>query len=368
MPDEVIEKGIKPNSVTFDVTDRCQLKCITCERWQVNHSEVILKELTTQEWKDVILKIKNWLGEGAGFCVSGGEPFLRSDLLELINYAHSIGLKPSTMTNAFSIDKLYKEIAEAPIDGLNISLNAVNDNSIHDWSRGMPGSCQKIKDAISGIMAVKKQNGQYSNINIATIMMPENLDEIIPLVEFATKNELRGISFQLQDDKASFNAYDGINHVCTTNFKMSPELLAKYKEIAPKAILILKKLAEMKKEGYVIYNSFEQLELMEAFLQESDVILNDIKCNVGETNFAVDPYGDVRICFNMNPIGSIKDSQPQELWESEKALQRRKVIKNCKMFCRLLNCNYKPVYNVFNKHLFNKIYKNVLKFTKAIVR
>lgn len=368
MTDEVIEEGLRPQSITFDVTDRCQLKCITCSRWVTKHSDVIDKELSTQDWKDVILKIKNWLGEGTGFCISGGEPFLRSDLLELINYAHSIGLKPSTMTNAFTIGKLYRDIAEAPIDGLNISLNAVNDHEIHDWSRGMKGSCQKVKDAVKAIMKIKKERGEYSNINIATIMMPENLDEIIPLVEFVRQNELRGIGFQLQDDKASFHSYDDINHVNTFDFKMSPKLLSKYKEVAPKAISIIRKLVNMKKDGYNIYNSFEQLELMEAFLSETDEILKDIKCNVGATNFAVDPYGDVRICFNMKPVGSIKDSLPEELWSNEEATKRRKSIKHCTMFCRLLNCNYKPTNNVFNKHLFDKIYKNVLKFTRAIVR
>lgn len=367
MIDEVIQEGLKPKSITFDVTDRCQLKCITCSRWVTNHSEVISKELTTQEWKDVLHKIKNWLGEGTGFCISGGEPFLRNDLLELIHYAHSIGLKPSTMTNAFSIEKLHKVIAEAPIDGLNISLNAVNDHSIHDWSRGMKGSCQKVKDAVTEIMAIKKENGEYSNINIAAIMMPENLDEIVPLVEYATKNELRGIGFQLQDDISSFHSYDDINHVNTFDFKMSTKLLAKYREVKPKAVSVIRKLVEMKKDGYIIYNSFEQLELMEAFLSETDEILKDIKCNVGSSNFAVDPYGDVRICFNMKPVGSIKDTLPEELWANEKATKCRESIEHCKMFCRLLNCNYKPTNNIFNKHLFDKIYKNVLKLTRSII-
>lgn len=367
MRDKVVEEGLKPYSITFDITDRCQLKCITCSRWATKHSDVIDKEMTTQEWKDAMLKIKNWLGEGTSFCISGGEPFLREDILELVDYAKSIGLNPSTMSNAFSIAKYYEKIVDAPLDGINISLNAVNDYALHDWSRGREGSCQKTIDAILSLNAMRKERGEYSNVNIATIMMPENLDEIIPLVEFVAKNEVRGIMFQLQDDKASFHSYDDISHVDTMKFKMSEKLLTKYKEVAPKAISIIKKLAELKKEGHNIYNSFEQLDLMEAFLSQSDDVLKDIKCNVGATNFAVDPYGDVRICFNMEPVGSIKDSLPEDLWKNAKATARRNAISHCKMFCRLLNCNYKPNKIVLNRHFFDKIYKNVLCFTKGMI-
>lgn len=368
MQDRVVEENIKPNGITFDVTDRCQLKCVTCTRWLTKHSDVIDKELTTQEWKDAMLKLRNWLGEGAGFCVSGGEPFLRSDLLELIEYAKSIGLKPSTMTNAFSISNKLEDIARSPLDGVNISLNAINNNDVHDWSRGIKGSCKVTTEAILKLNEIVIREREYSNINIATIFMPENVDEIIPLAQFVHDNKLRGIMFQLQDDKDSFHAYDEKSAINIFTTKMSDELTNKYKEVAPKALKVLDRLVEMKKEGYVIYNSFEQLELMKNFFKNPSTALNGVECSVGETNFAIDPYGDVRICFNLKPIGNIKNADPEELWKSRNATICRNSIKQCKMFCRILNCNFQASKTVFNKHFFDRVYKNVLSFAVSIVR
>ena len=46
----------KPEQITFDITDRCQMKCVTCSKWCSAPSDVISKEMTTEEWKKAIEK------------------------------------------------------------------------------------------------------------------------------------------------------------------------------------------------------------------------------------------------------------------------------------------------------------------------
>ena len=53
---------LKPTGITFDITDRCQLKCMTCTKWKTP-PEAQLDELGTEDWKATILKLKQWLGE-----------------------------------------------------------------------------------------------------------------------------------------------------------------------------------------------------------------------------------------------------------------------------------------------------------------
>ena len=130
----------KPQQITFDVTDRCQMRCVTCSKWKTVASDVMDKELTTEEWKDVLNKLRNWLGEGFWFCFSGGEPFLRPDIFELAEHAHSLGIKVASMTNSFSIENLYEKIVDSPIESLNLSLNGINNPRTHDESRGREGS------------------------------------------------------------------------------------------------------------------------------------------------------------------------------------------------------------------------------------
>lgn len=49
---------ILPSSITIDVTDKCNLRCKTCDKWM---SEMVPGELNTDEWKAAILKLKKWL-------------------------------------------------------------------------------------------------------------------------------------------------------------------------------------------------------------------------------------------------------------------------------------------------------------------
>ena len=351
----------KPQQITFDVTDRCQMKCVTCSKWKTVASDVLDKELTTDEWKEVLNRLRVWLGEGFWFCFSGGEPFLRQDIFELAEHAKSLGIKVASMTNAFSIQHLYEKIVDSPIESLNLSLNAINNPLIHDNSRGREGSYEKTISAIQELKRLRDEKGASLGINIATIMFPENLEEIIPLVEFVTKNKINGIMFQLLDDKESFHGYFYQKGCKTSSYKLPDELKTKYKKMSKRAIEVVDKLIEMKQAGHSIYNSYEQLEAMKIFFNNPDDILKQIICDVGSTNFAIDPYGDVRLCFNMQPVGNIKESLPEDIWINDKSKTCRQMTKSCKMYCRMLNCNFKHNFANFNKGFLHKCKNKIIK-------
>lgn len=356
----------KPQQITFDITDRCQLQCVTCSKWKTKANDVIQKELTTEDWKKVLKDLHEWLGVGFWFCFSGGEPFLRQDIFELADYAHSLGIKIASMTNAFSIQNIYEKIIDSPIESLNISLNSINKPIIHDKSRGKEGSYERAIAAVMTLQQLKKKSKSNLGINIATIMFPENLDEIIPLVEFVTKNKINGIMFQLLDDKESFHGYNVQKGCDTQGYKMPKELRKNYINMSKKAVEVINKLIEMKQAGHSIYNSYEQLEAMKIFFKEPDDILELIKCDVGSTNYAIDPYGNVRLCFNMEPIGNIRDKKPKELWESQEAKKSRLLTKSCKMYCRMLNCNFKGNFVNFNKGIIPKLKNKILSLIQGL--
>lgn len=356
----------KPQQITFDITDRCQMQCLTCSKWQTKASDVIEKELTTQEWKDIIFKLHEWLGDGFWFCLSGGEPFLRDDIFELADYAKYLNVHTATMSNAYSISQHLERIVDSSIESINISLNSINNQSIHDNSRGREESCKRAVDSILELNRLKNEKGSYLGINIATIILPDNIDELVPLVEFVTKNKINGIMFQLMDDNESFHSYNSQKGVDTFTYEMPIKLRRLYIGMAPKILPVIDRLIEMKKAGHSIYNSFEQLEALKLFFRNPENILKAIKCDVGSTNFAVDPYGDVRLCFNMQPVGSLKTHSPQEIWENAESVKCRNATKSCKMYCRMLNCNFKENFSNFNKNIFQRCRNKLVKIYRAI--
>lgn len=362
----VTNKGIKmkyptkPQVLTLDITDRCQMQCKTCSKWKVS-SEVMQKELTTEQWKEVLRQLRDWLGDGFWICFSGGEPFIRQDIFELTQYATDLGFKVSSMSNAFSVDNLVDKIIDTPFESINVSLNSIVDKSIHDNSRGRAGSAQKICDFVWKIMNFKKGRNDNLSLNLATIMLPDNLDEIVYLVEYATKNHLKHIMFQLIEDKNSFHAYADCAGLDTDNYKIPEDYKNTITGMADKAIPIIDHLIEMKRAGHAIANSYEQLEAYKLFFTNPSDIVEAIKCDVGATNFAVDPYGNVRLCFNMVPIGSILEKSPEELWNSEESQLCRQKVHSCKMCCRLINCNFKANFANFNKPFLIRLKNKIVK-------
>ncbi len=329
----------KPYQIVLDITHRCQLHCKYCSRWEINHADVIEKELTTEEWKNAILKLKNWLGEQLTIVFSGGEPFLRTDLFEIIRYAKTLGIKVVCVTNAFNIQNLYEKILDSDLDTICISLNSIKDSSIHDLSRGTVGSYNKVLHSISELKKLKQKSNKKLNIKIATIIFPENLDELIPLVDFAKENKLDGISFQLLEDNITFWRESNEHDEKLLDYKMPIELYNNYMHILEKEY-IFDELIKKKEKGTFINNPQKQLEAMKSFLKNPSDFIKNNSCRVCNSNFSVDPYGNVRTCFNMKSIGNIKENLPEHLWTNEKAQQCRAFAKKCKMGCRLLNCNF----------------------------
>lgn len=329
---------IRPLNVFLDVTDRCQLRCTTCTKW-TTPDNIKEKELALDEWKRILVKLKHWLGSYTCF-FCGGEPFLREDLLELINFAAQHHIYSSVITNGYEIDHLTEKIVHSRLASLHVSLNGITPD-IHDATRGIPGSFEKAMRTILKINQLRHQSqGEKLWLNIATILMPENAREIIPLVEWVEKSCLDSISFQMLDDKISFHAFSKLKGIQDTeNYHIPQALLRKWKDSQSSLTQLLDMLIHKKQKGKPIANSEDQLQAMKMYVQNPIDILQ-IQCRVGISNFAIDAYGNVRLCFNMLPIGSIRSTDPKQLWYSIGAYRQRTKIKHCSMLCRLLSCNF----------------------------
>lgn len=144
LPEQIEAKVINqkiPVDVQFELTWRCNQKCIHCYQYPPDQSE-----LTTNEVKDVILQLKE-----AGtlyLSFTGGEPLLRDDFFEIAEYAYKNHFAMLLQTNALLIDE---EIADK-IAGLNffsvhISILGASPE-VHDKITRVSGSYRKVLSAV----------------------------------------------------------------------------------------------------------------------------------------------------------------------------------------------------------------------------
>jgi MoaA/NifB/PqqE/SkfB family radical SAM enzyme len=296
------------------------MRCIHCDLWKTRRRH---EELDTAAWLRIIDELADW-PPIRHVHFTGGEPLLRSDFVTVVHHAARVrGLCVSANTSgALITERRARELIDSGINGLVFSIDG--DDSLHGQIRGRPriyGSNLKWMELFR----------QRFYVTIATVIMKKNLHQLPELVDFAVRVGAAGIGFQPlfqnfgQDrDERWFET--------NPNWPNDP--------IAVDAAL--DQLIAKKQAGFPVLNTAKHLELMKEYFR-SPARLPGYKCLVGETNLAISPYGEVRLCYQMDPIGNVRGSHLHSIWSGPAAVALRSVIDRCQRSCSIMNCNYNDV-------------------------
>lgn len=328
----------KPLDVICEISYVCNLACPTCFRWTSKEDE---HELDLKQWKDVITKLKEWLGT-FNLTFTGGEPFLRKDILDIFKFATSNGIVTGVVSNGSLIDKtLARRIVDSGLDGLCLSLNSLKRH-IHNETRGTNGSYDEVMTAIENVKSIK----QGMRLSLSTTVVRENIRELVEMVEWTKSTGLYGIHFQPIMPATLLPTYDQDG-----NFKKLP-LGTPYKNLLKKEEVVqdeevdevFDQLVAMAERGDPIISSVGHLREMARYLKNpTDPALLEKVCQVGVKNLNIDPFGNVRLCSIMDIVGNISKQSPVEIWGSENAFSQRADIRTCEKFCRIMYCNHKEL-------------------------
>src|SRR5246127_5550483 len=153
-----------PLSVHLDVTYRCNERCEHC---YLEHDGD--GEMNTAEIKTLLDQLA---GAGVFFLtISGGEPLIRPDCFEIIEYARNLRFNVKFKTNAILIrEKEARRLRELNVEQVQISVYSHRAN-VHDGISKVPGS---LKRTIAGIGLLKAQG---LKVTIANVLMKGNLQD-----------------------------------------------------------------------------------------------------------------------------------------------------------------------------------------------
>jgi radical SAM protein with 4Fe4S-binding SPASM domain len=164
----------KPRVVAFEVTRRCKLNCLHC---RASADADFKDDLTTDQCKKIIKSIADY-----NKCVlifTGGEPFERDDIFELIDFANSCGLAVSLATCGYNFDvKKAQLLKQSGVITLSFSLDSDNAQE-HDNFRQTAGAFEKTLAAID----IAKNAGLKFQIN--TTVTKLNADKLPQLAKLA---------------------------------------------------------------------------------------------------------------------------------------------------------------------------------------
>jgi radical SAM protein with 4Fe4S-binding SPASM domain len=131
----------------WDVNNQCNLNCKHCRVWKKND----LTQLSLKEGKELISQLK-YLGVKQ-LILSGGEPFIRKDIFELIDYAKSFKKLVITTNGTLLTEEKCKILKKYKNLILSISLDGMK--KVHDEFRQVPGTFDKVMETLDMLKANK---------------------------------------------------------------------------------------------------------------------------------------------------------------------------------------------------------------------
>jgi len=182
--------------------------CATCYYWNLGERD----ETTTSE-------ICRMLGDAysvgmTDYVVWGGEPLLRKDFPEAVEYANSLGLDVTVITNGTRLAEKIDEFAGNFYEPM-VSIDHP-DQEKHDELRKHPGIYQK---AVEGVRRARRY--QHLNIFINCVISKANIDQLERMVQLAEGFGVK-IAFEMMEVVKGYKEHlrpssDEITQACETS-------------------------------------------------------------------------------------------------------------------------------------------------------
>jgi mycofactocin biosynthetic radical S-adenosylmethionine protein MftC len=164
-----------PVNVTWEITAKCNLKCRHCLSADMRQS--IAAELSFEQCRAFIDELDRMEVFQINF--GGGEPFLRKDFCDILDYVHSKGITTCVSTNGTMLDEhRVSRLRGMKLLRIQVSLDGATA-ATNDAIRGS-GTYEKI---LAGIALLSKQG--FPHLSINTVVTRANFPEIALLCELA---------------------------------------------------------------------------------------------------------------------------------------------------------------------------------------
>ena len=301
--------SFKKNSASLNITDRCNLRCVMCKQWR----QADKNELSTEQWKNVILQLKNLGIKEINF--TGGEPLLREDVFDLVEYAYSIGIVCGITTNGSLLtEKNINNLIEKGCKIFTLSIDALEEE--YERIRGVGDTFKKVEDSARTLSALKEKRGV--SVNVSFVLMKQTINNLSKVIDFCKRLNLPLVVCLLDKSPYLFDLKSQKDLWIEKNDYLSLEEARK----------LLHKEKKLKKN--FIYNSFSDFDFFKDYF--NDPIQKNIPCVVSQTRIFINSAGDVfGGCWSLGKFGNIKEKELADIISSSRyqEIHKKMFFKDC---------------------------------------
>jgi MoaA/NifB/PqqE/SkfB family radical SAM enzyme len=309
----------RPYKLNLAVTYRCNSRCLTCQIWREYKANPDIQkgELSLEEFSKIFESISN---EIRWISLTGGEPFLREDLIQIVTTAckkfHNLALI-SIPTNGLLHERVLRfieHLKNSMIDGPDISISFSIDGprEIHDRIRGIKGAFDAVWKTYLESRRIANNHNRL-HLHIETTISSFNILEIKPFIE-KIKKEGHSLIVTI--------AHDAYLYKNTGNKGITINLKDKNTE---EFFYYLQKRYCWYKPSQLINRAY--IKRIPIYLKNSEKQV--LPCAALKSSFAINPYGDVLPCLMWDRVlGNLRehDLDTNSILRSSEAKETRRWI------------------------------------------
>ena len=315
---------------TVIVTYRCNAKCTMCNRYKV----------PSKPEEEISIETIKKLPEMYFTNITGGEPFIRDDLKDIVRELLKKSDRIVISTNGFFTDRIVELCKEFPQVGIRISIEGLEktNNEIRGLDDGFNRGYTTLKKLVD--MGMK-------DVGFGMTVQDRNAADLVPLYN---------ISDELGREFATASLHNSFYFVESNNIIKDRLTVAQNFEDLVNRLLD----SNSPKKWFRAYFNHGLINYI--FSQK-----RLLPCDMSFDTFFIDPYGDVMPCNGTKEkqvMGNLNRQSWEELWNSEQAEKVRSFVRNCDRNCWMIGSVspamhkyiYKPAAWVI-KHKFLRFFK-----------
>ena len=326
---------LPPYHVFFEITHKCNIHCKFCQFSALTSGhpqQNITNNLTTSE----IITIIDKLPSRCLLTITGGEPLVRPDCIELFKHAsrrHKIHL----ITNGILLDK--KGLVESFISNRArhflsngmfwISVSLVGLKETHDSLTGVEGSFERTFSNLKMLNA--RLNAGYPVCNVQTVITRNNITELPNLANIIKAAGILKWNLMVENSGEHFNRQPEAQSV---NINPPPTLPYIEKSIIEPSLMETVKIA--KKNGIQIRFQLGSKENIIKYYT-GQLTLEQYYCYAPWTTLLISASGEAMLCYSKS-LGNLKEKSFQEIWSSQEIKDFRTKLRSEGPFSDCVGC------------------------------
>ncbi len=287
---------------TVIVTYRCNARCTMCNRYKA----------PSRPDEEISIETIKKLPKMYFTNITGGEPFIREDLPEIVRELYKKSDRIVISTNGFFTDRIIKLCEEFPNVGIRISIEGLEQTN--NEIRGLNDGFNRGYSTLKKLVEMK-----HPDVGFGMTVQDKNAKDLVALYDLS--NEM-GMEF------ATASLHNSFYFVEAKNIIHDRPMVAKEFE------KLINKLLESKSPKKWFRAYFNHGLINYIYGQK-----RLLPCDMAFDTFFIDPYGDVMPCNGTKckeVMGNLNEQSWDELWNSEKAEKVRNVVRHCSRNCWMI--------------------------------